>query len=384
MPDESNRLGRFRGKPPPPGVERDVESYMEGTLMDDVGGSKRTVPRRLNRDLITAKRAVTTGTWTPLLTFDSVTIQAGRLVQLLDPIDEERTKVLQKKLIGEQSRLSSWARDRNITSITQVESMLDGFPHSVQRAILSLCDTLKNWVQGSHSKLDAYPSSWSSGPRSRVENLELIIEAYDLLETLRSVNDGFYALASTLSNRKIVLEFGADNNTPTLPRDLSIKSTYSTAVSSTPYYHELPTDQVYIGSSTLKVGKENVGPTGLEVPEVDKFEDGEVTSNSAGSPSGIQIFFLNCKYAMQVVTTQMAVKETPKHICTRLLVWGCGLFSPALNLDHILDHGHLQHSHAASGFRDHLIGTLADIAVILGEYCNLIDNLTLKLVQKIS
>ena len=49
------------------------------------------------------------------------------------------------------------------------------------------------------------------------------------------------------------------------------------------------------------------------------------------------------------------------------MVWGCGLFSNAMDLDHILESDKGSSGDAVSDFRRHIVGTMGDIAITFGE-----------------
>lgn len=56
-------------------------------------------------------------------------------------------------------------------------------------------------------------------------------------------------------------------------------------------------------------------------------------------------------------------KDRPNVIYSRLVVWGCGLFQASTSLDLILGKDDVE---SVATFKEHVIGVLADIAVLLG------------------
>jgi hypothetical protein len=287
-----------------------------------------------------------TTSWRPTLSFDSVAIQIGRLVQLLVPLEDLRAATLRTKLISEQSRISSWARERNISTLPQLSDLLTDLPNATQSTVASVCMELEEWIKLSYEILDPYRPK--TGGLSEVEKLKLMVEGYNFLETLRTVNNGLYSIASSVINRQPLLNFGNGAETP---RALSRDSFPEVAISA-----ELP------GSTILPYKIRHV-------EEENKFRNpnsiDESPSDYREAPSALKLLFNNCLQALRVVTTQLPNKSVPNRIYSRLVVWGCGLFPNSMTLDHILEG---EHDDALSGFRSHVVGTLADIAILLGIY----------------
>jgi hypothetical protein len=353
MSNNSPQLISLYDRKPWSAVQEGTES--SSTASDESKASMAGNPRSI-------RKVATTGNWVLSYTFDSVAIQIGRHVRFLELINDVRVRELQSKLISEQSRICSWARDRKISSITQVESMLHGFPVSPKAAISSLCDILKTWMQESVHTLEEYSNlaATASGP-SREEKLNFIIEGYQLLEILRAVNNGLYTVASSLSNRNTNLDWEGTGNILT-----SVGSTLDDALSpnlfsSTTVLQELPGDM-----PVIDYRRADTIPYDIKTSTDAKADDTVPSFN--GVPSSLRIFFTNLLDALQVVITQVAEKESPRRLHARLLVWGCGLFPASMNLDQILDPDHETHGGAAAGFRSHIVGTLADIGVILGNW----------------
>jgi hypothetical protein len=343
MTDEITKLSRSKGRRISHAAEQRQQSSSTEREELNLSTTGSSGPNR---------KTAYKGSWVLSHTFDSVAIQIGRHVKLLLDIDDARVRELQGKLISEQSRLCSWARYRNISSITQVESLLSGFPASTRDTVSGLCDLLRNWMQESISKLQKYSllASSSSGIW-REEELNFIIDCYHLLETLRTVNKGLYTVASSLSNRDASTHWE--------------DSASGDALSPNPFnpttvLFELPGDIPQTSQF-----RANPTPSGVETVKDTNADD--IASSFDEVPSTLRIFFTNCLQALQVVITQVDEKESPRRIHTRLLVWGCGLFPASMNLDQILDPEHETHGEAAAGFRSHIVGILADIGIILGN-----------------
>jgi hypothetical protein len=167
-------------------------------------------------------------------------------------------------------------------------------------------------------------------------------------------------VAISLSNRTTNLDWEVRGNILTSTGSATGDTLSPNPFSPATVLQELPGDMPMI--SHRRAG---TIPPDIETGTDAKGDDTEPSFD--GVPSGLRIFFTSCLDALQVVITQVAEKESPKRLYVRLLVWGCGLFPASMNLDHILDPEHETHGEAAAGFRSHLIGTLADIGVVIGN-----------------
>jgi hypothetical protein len=97
----------------------------------------------------------------------------------------------------------------------------------------------------------------------------------------------------------------------------------------------------------------------------DKVEAAQSASESSLSKKtlSIQTLYLNCLEALRAVTIMSTDKDHPNVIYSRLVVWGCGLFRASTSLDLILEKDNVE---SVATFKEHVIGVLADITILLG------------------
>ena len=97
----------------------------------------------------------------------------------------------------------------------------------------------------------------------------------------------------------------------------------------------------------------------------DKVEAAQSVPKSSLSKKtlSIQTLYLNCLEALRAVTIMSTDKERPNMIYSRLVVWGCGLFRASTSLDLILEKDKVE---SVTTFKEHIIGVLADITILLG------------------
>jgi hypothetical protein len=135
------------------------------------------------------------------VSFDSIAAQIGLIIRPLETFEGRRPRLLIAQLLSEQSRISTWAKDRDVVDVVQLESMLVHLPMVTRHTMLDVCKNLKQWVNSperAHLSL-----TWRHG--SETAYFKWMIEGYDSLETLRTVSHSLLMIVPFLSNRKIVL-----------------------------------------------------------------------------------------------------------------------------------------------------------------------------------
>jgi hypothetical protein len=111
------------------------------------------------------------------------------------------------------------------------------------------------------------------------------------------------------------------------------------------------------GSRHVTQAQESIPGNGDEAPPT-------LTEESDPKKSlTIQFLYLNCLEALRAVTIMSTEKNPPNVIYSRLVVWGCGLFQPSNSIDLILEKDDVE---STATFKRHVIGVLADIAILLG------------------
>jgi hypothetical protein len=271
------------------------------------------------------------------MTFASVAILVRRYFTALQKVTDWRVQFLTEKLDTERCRMLSWTNGRRIISVSQLESMTDGLPALTKHKILSLCKPLKDWYAASAKETKP---TWLRDPKERVNALELLLEGYSILETLRALNAGLESLAASLSSHGSDAPIPLENQQLNVSRPTALRPTESVNE-----HDDLLTGPVY------------------ELPAGPARDE----QSSEGSPGCMRFFFLNCIQGLQTATAHVEAKESSRRLYQRLMVWGCGLFSNAMDLDHILESDKGSSGDAASDFRRHIVGTMGDIAITLGE-----------------
>jgi len=268
------------------------------------------------------------------VTFQFVSDQIEMVIRPLQPFPEKRARLLTAKLVSIQSSISTWARDRDIVSIAQLESMSAGLPTNTQSALLQICLRLKDWVSSTERAELNRKVIASNFDQSRTGYLELMVQGYDSLETLRTLFSGLETIVPFLSNR---LPHGIENQ----PSGL-------------------------LATNVMPVG--NMGRSDVQHQDISSAKSG---SSLPTTTQPIRFLYLNCLQALRVIATQMQDKEPPNLMYSRLVIWGCGLFQSSTSLDLILE---TPDSESTSIFRDHIIGVLADITVLLSTKLPFIDD----------
>ncbi|KAL5327696.1 hypothetical protein ACEPPN_005399 [Leptodophora sp. 'Broadleaf-Isolate-01'] len=259
-------------------------------------------------------------------TFEECSEKINKLIRILKAFSfqERRSQLLGTELVVIESRLNDWAewaRNRDITHISTLESISARLPEATKAMVDELCRRLRIWLQ------------WSERPpldnltgislQSRTTYLEIVVEGYDTLETLRTVCGGLETLI------------------PFLPSPGSSLEREQPA-------HQLQ-EQVSIPLSPSE------GPSG-------RTQSANTSPERKRKKPTIQLLYVDCLDAIQAVTSQVADKKQAGIIRSRLMVWGCGIFQQENSLDLLLEEKNIE---SITTFRSHLIGVLADIAVIL-------------------
>jgi hypothetical protein len=275
------------------------------------------------------------------ISFESVEARIGKIIRVLDPLrvsdplEERRTRFLKAQLIAVQSRISSWSRERDIVTVEQLESMLHQVPDITRDTMMSICLRLKQWMEWpERSSAVLAPNNSTS---NKMIYLETMLEGYDTLETLRAVCDGLYNLVSFLSsqNSSDRLDNGADG----VPGQRDFRSHMARS-----------TTHTNLARDTAAVAVQDSSPTPIDVVSPEKPR--------------IQLLYSTLLQALRAVIVQLENKVLPNTIYSRIVVWGCGLFQDSISLDLILQQDELT---STMEFRSHIVGVLADIAVILGK-----------------
>ncbi|KAH8769390.1 hypothetical protein F5882DRAFT_508986 [Hyaloscypha sp. PMI_1271] len=198
------------------------------------------------------------------------------------------TEPLEETAADDPSCISTWARDRDVVSVRQLESMVDHLPAVTRSTMLDVCEKVRQWMR--------------SPERAHLDSI------WDLPSPLG-------LLPRTSPNRMESLSEEAQATQAGSTRDYT-EASQSTSESS---------------------------------PSKKRFS--------------IQILYLNCLQALRAVTIMSIDKDRPNVIYSHLVVWGCGLFQTSTSLDLILEEDDVE---SVATFKGHLIGVLADIAVLLG------------------
>lgn len=281
-----------------------------------------------------------------LLSFTSINERIDGLVRALEPVEERRARLLMAQLISVQSRINSWTRERDIVSIGEIESMLNTVPTITRDTMLDIFRRLKLWMES-----PGRPSLTGSqilSAESKIEYLELIVNGYDSLETLRTVYQGLENIVPFLSNRH-QLDTSANNRSSVIERPDTSGSLAPKNLSSQ-------------GGSVHLSRNDIVDPQTQDQPRINQSSSTCQTALPTKSKPGIQLLYVNCLHALRAVTTQQNNKDSSNIIYSRMVVWGCGLFQISNSIDLILERDDTE---STVLFRSHLIGVLADIAIIL-------------------
>jgi hypothetical protein len=163
--------------------------------------------------------------------------------------------------------------------------MLLGLPILTRNAMLDVCLKLRLWMASAErADLDHLPGIFS---QSKSAYLELMVQAYGSLETLRIVFSALQTIVPFLSNRQP--RFGEDHQREVLDFQRTSAEDTATSISST-------------------------------APPIEK------------RPS-IRFIYVVCLQALRAATIKITNKDPATQIYSRLIDWGCSLFYTSTSLD---------------------------------------------------
>jgi hypothetical protein len=112
------------------------------------------------------------------VSFESISAQVSIIIRRLETFRERRPRLLTTQLISIQSCISTWARDRDVVSVRQRESMVNHLPAVTRSTMLDVCEKVRQWMRPpERAHLD---SIWDLPSKSKRAYLEMMIEGLGL------------------------------------------------------------------------------------------------------------------------------------------------------------------------------------------------------------
>jgi len=104
------------------------------------------------------------------VSFESISAQVSIIIRRLETFRERRPRLLTTQLISIKSCISTWARDRDVVSVRQLESMVDHLPAVTRSTMLDVCEKVRQCMRSpERAHLD---SIWDLPSKSKTAYLE--------------------------------------------------------------------------------------------------------------------------------------------------------------------------------------------------------------------
>lgn len=298
-----------------------------------------------------------------LANFVALTDNLYRGVRFIRRVSEDpRVDELYVRLITEQASYAEWKRRMGIENDEDIRSLVEKIPENARESLKIILAPMEKYLKESQEMFKKYgivkPGKFDErlGLKDKLRRFDFLLighkELTDLLNTLKACNDGLLKIAPPAPGYYVSL-FNNDPILETSQPTQQLQNREHSQFSQT----RSRSQQAQVSHTT---SRDQTSPIWDDIAS--KQEDNRGTKIFRPV---IELLYSTSLYILRTAAVQYPnQKPSFEGVLYRLSLWGSGMFQGLITIDQVLN----QQSDSVDLLRNNIAGTLAEIAITLGQY----------------